>query len=162
MDNTDLLKKYAINYLSKYDSTKKNLERILINKIMRIKNIETNQKNHLFTIIHQLIENLESKKIINDEIYANKKIISLFHKGKSEIFIKNTLMKKGVDKKILNTALKEFEKKYPSWKIESAKKFASKKKLGKYGNTKNKEKDLSKMSRAGFDYKIAIKALGLD
>ena len=162
MDNINLLKKYALAYLSKYDSTKKNLELILKNKVTRIKNIETNKKNHLFKFINQLIVNLESKKIINDENFASKKIISLFQQGKSETFIKNTLMKKGIDKKIIITTLRNFEKKIPDWKIESAKKFAIKKRLGKYGNTKNKEKDLSKMSRAGFNYQIAKDALGYD
>ena len=39
MFNINLLKKYAISYLSKYDSTKKNLERILKNKIIRTRDI---------------------------------------------------------------------------------------------------------------------------
>ena len=36
------------------------------------------------------------------------------------------------------------------------------KKLGKYNKAKNKEKDLAKMARAGFNYHIAIKALNYD
>ena len=48
MNNTNLLKKYALTYLSKYDSTKKNLERILKNKVIKMKNLETNEKNHLY------------------------------------------------------------------------------------------------------------------
>ena len=38
------LKKYAINYLSKYDSSKKNLERILNNKIKKLKQIKLSTK----------------------------------------------------------------------------------------------------------------------
>ena len=37
-----------------------------------------------------------------------------------------------------------------------------KKKLGKYGNLNNKKKDLAKMSRAGFNYQITLRALGYD
>ena len=44
MKNFLLLKKYALSYLSKYDSTKKNLERILINKVIKMKNIEKSEK----------------------------------------------------------------------------------------------------------------------
>ena len=60
MDNINLLKKYALSYLSKYDSTKKNLERILTNKVMRMKKIEKNEKNHLFKTINQIVISLES------------------------------------------------------------------------------------------------------
>ena len=162
MNNTNLLKKYALTYLSKYDSTKKNLERILKNKVTRMKNLETNEKNNLYIIINQILDNLESNKIINDKNFANTKIISLFRQGRSEFFIKKTLLKKGVDKKIINLLLEDFEKNNSNWEIESGKKFAKKNKLGKYGDIKNKEKDLAKMARAGFNYQITLKVLGYD
>ena len=44
MDKINLLKKYAYTYLSKYDSTKKNLEWKLKNKVMRMKNLESREK----------------------------------------------------------------------------------------------------------------------
>ena len=47
MNNTILLRKYAINYLSKYDSSKKNLRRILKNKILKFQNIDNNEKEIL-------------------------------------------------------------------------------------------------------------------
>ena len=162
MNNINLLKKYSLTYLSKYDSTKKNLERILKNKVMRMKNLETSEKNYLYKIIKQIIENLESNKIINDEYFASTKIISLFRLGKSEAFIKKTLLQKRVDKKIINTTLGDFEKNNPDWKFESAEKFARKKRLGKFGDLNNKQKDLAKMSRAGFEYHIVLKVLGYD
>ena len=42
MNNSDLIKKYALSYLSKYDSTKKNLERMLKNKMIRMKQYKEN------------------------------------------------------------------------------------------------------------------------
>ena len=162
MNNINLLKKYAFTYLSKYDSTKKNLERILKIKVMKIKNLKKNEEKYLYKNIMQIIENLELNKIINDENFTNTKIRSLFHQGKSEFFIKNTLLKKGVDKKLINVLLEDFENNNPNWKIDSAIKFAIKKRLGKYGKIKNKEKDLAKMARAGFNYNIALKALEYD
>ena len=162
MNNINLLKKYAFTYLSKYDSTKKNLERILKIKVMKMKNLKKNEEKYLYKNIMQIIENLELNKIINDENFTNTKIRSLFHQGKSEFFIKNTLLKKGVDKKLINVLLEDFENNNPNWKIDSAIKFAIKKRLGKYGKIKNKEKDLAKMARAGFNYNIALKALEYD
>ena len=139
MNNINLLKKYAFTYLSKYDSTKKNLERILKIKVMKIKNLKKNEEKYLYKNIVQIIENLELNKIINDENFANTKIRSFFHQGKSEVFIKNTLLKKGVGRNLINVLLEDFENNNPNWKIDSAIKFAIKKRLGKYGKIKNKE-----------------------
>ena len=47
------LVKYAINYLSKYSSSKKNLERILKNKIRRT-NIEKKEKFTLYVYYYFL------------------------------------------------------------------------------------------------------------
>ena len=150
MNNANLLKEYALTYLSKYDSTKNNLERILKNKVTRMKNIETNEKNNLYIIIKQVLDNLESNKIINDEDFAYKKLINLFNQGRSEIYIKNNLYIKGVEKNIIKKILSDFDKNNPGWEIKSARTFAKKKGLGKHES--NREKDLGKMARAGFNY----------
>ncbi len=160
MNNINLLKKYAFTYLSKYDSTKKNLERILKKKIIRIKDINTNEKKYLNNSINQIIKNLEENKIIDDESFASKKILSFFHQGKSEFFIRIALLKKGVSIKLINILLDDFTNKNPDWKINSAIKFAKKHKLGEYGSLENKKKDTAKMIRAGFKYNIILKVLG--
>ena len=162
MDKINLLKKYAYTYLSKYDSTKKNLELKLKNKVMKMKNLESDEKNDLCKMIIQIIENLETNKVINDEYFASTKIKSLLFQGKSEIYIKNALLKKGVKKNIINKLLEDLEQNNPNWKVDSAKKFAKKKKIGIYGTIKNKKKDLGIMSRAGFKYHLSLMALGYD
>ena len=95
MNKINLLKKYAYNYLSKYDSSKKNLEWKLRNKIIRMKELDSSEKNHLYKNIDNIINDFVSKKIINDENYANAKIKTLYQQSKSELFIKKTLFKKG-------------------------------------------------------------------
>ena len=127
-----------------------------------MKKIEKNEKTNLFKTINQIVKSLESKNIINEENFSFNKISSLCRQGKSETFIKNTLIKKKVDKKIINKTLIDFEMNNPNWKIESAKKFANKKKLGRFNDIQNKKKDLAIMARAGFDYETAKKILGND
>ena len=109
MKNFLLLKQYALTYLSKYNSTKKNLERILINKVIKMKNIEKNEKNNLHQMINKILDNLELNNIINDEDFANKKFINLFNQGRSEIYIKNNLYNKGVDKNIIGSVAGAFK-----------------------------------------------------
>ena len=161
MNHSLLLKKYAIQYLSKYDSTKKNLERVLRNKIRRINNANKDEKFILFKLIFKIIEELESKQILNDERYTDKKIIYFSSQGKSKRFVQNYLLQKGIEKNLINSALEDFELNNPDWEFKSAKIFVRKKILSS-NNEKNTEKKLAKMARAGFDYNICKKMLGLD
>ena len=153
MDHFLLLKKYDIKYLSKYDSTKKNLERVLRNKIRRINNANKDEKFILFKLIFKIIEELESKQIINDERYTDTKILYFSSQGKSKYFIKNYFIQKGIEKNLINEILDKFELENPEWEMESAKIFIRKKRL-EIKDTSNIEKNLAKMARAGFNYNI--------
>ena len=150
------LVKYAINYLSKYSSSKKNLERILKNKIRRT-NIENKEKFTLYNSIPEIIKKLEKNNFINDYNYATSKVNIFISNGKSKIFIKNYLFKKGIDKKLSSQIFEELNDEDANWEIKSARIFARKKNIKK--NNNNNEKNLSKMARAGFSYEIAKKIL---
>ena len=152
MNNTIVLKKYAFSYLSKYNTSKKNLDRILHNKVRRM-NLNKKDKYALYSSIASILTDLENNKLIDDKNFAQSKIHSLSLQGKSKISIISYLMQKGIEKNIVEKTFKNFELKNPNWESESAKIFARKKRLGvKFSN--NIEKDLAKMTRAGFNYKI--------
>ena len=149
------LVKYAINYLSKYSSSKKNLERILKNKIRRT-NIEKKEKFILYNSIPEVLKKLEKNNFINDYNYATSKVNTLISNGKSKAFIKNYLFKKEIDEKLSSEIFTELNEVNSNWEIESARTFARKK---NFKNNNNNEKNLSKMARAGFSYEIAKKIL---
>ena len=151
------LMKYAIEYLSKYSSSKINLQRILKNKIKRLK-IEKKERYILYNSIEDIISNLEKNNYINDANYAYSKIHLFFAQGKSKIFIQNYFYQKGIDKNIIAKTFENFQIENSNWEIESAKIFAKKKRLSKYAN--DKERGLSKLARAGFSYEISQKILG--
>ena len=153
MDHTISLKKYAVYYLSRYDSTKKNLERILKNKIRRMNDFNKKEKFFMYQSIFKIIEELESKQIISDKRYANTKILYCTSQGKSKIFIENYLLQKGIEKELINKMLNKFEIENPEWEMESAKIFIRKKRL-KIKDASNREKNVAKMARAGFHYNI--------
>ena len=148
------LVKYAINYLSKYSSSKTNLERILRNKIRRT-NIEKKERFTLYNSIPEIIKKLEKNNLINDYNYATSKVNLFISNGKSKIFIKNYLFKKGIDEKLSSEIFTELNEEDSNWEIESARTFARKKNF----QNNNNEKNLSKMARAGFSYEIAKKIL---
>ncbi len=152
MNNIIILKKYAYSYLSKYNTSKKNLDKILQNKVRRM-NLNKKDKYTLYSLIASILTDLENNKLIDDKNFAQSKIHSLSLQGKSKISIISYLMQKGVEKYMVEKTFKNFELKNPNWESESAKIFARKKRLGvKHSN--NIEKDLAKMARAGFNYKI--------
>jgi SOS response regulatory protein OraA/RecX len=98
MTDKSKLMRYAIDYLSKFSSSKKNLERILKSKIIRLK-IEKKDKPELYNSIPEIILKLESNKFINDENYTSSKIRVIARQGKSKACIKNYLIQKGIEKK---------------------------------------------------------------
>ena len=156
MDEKKLLK-YAIDYLSKYDSSKRNVINVLKRKIFRLK-ITNFEKSKLINIIDSVIINLEKNKFIDDDRYSSIKILSLSKLGKSKNFISNYLIKKGIDKTQIQKNLNLMENNNNDWELDSAKIFVKKKRLLE----KNEiyEKKLAKMARAGFSYDICKKILG--
>ena len=138
MNNITILKKYAINYLSRYNTSKKNLDRILHTKVKKMK-LEKKDKFILYSSIASIIADLEINKLIDDKNFAQSKIHGLFLQGKSKILIKSYLLQKGIEKNTIKKTFENFELKNPNWESESAKKFARKKRLGiKYSNNLEK------------------------
>ncbi len=156
MDEKKLLK-YAVDYLSKYDSSKNNLVSVLKRKILRLK-ITNFEKRKLIDIIASIIIKLEKNQFINDDRYSSTKILSLSNSGRSKNFIFNYLIKKGVSKSQIQNNLNFMKKDNENWELESAKIFAKKKKL--LEKSESYEKKLARMARAGFSYDICKKILG--
>ena len=156
MDEKKLLK-YAVDYLSKYDSSKVNLINVLKRKILRLKTTNY-EKGKLINIIESIIIKLEKNKFIDDNRYSSTKILSLSNSGKSKNFIFNYLIKKGVNKTQIQNNLNLMQQDNDNWELNSAKIFAKKKKL--LEKDQSYEKNLAKMARAGFSYDICKKILG--
>ena len=156
MDNKEKLLKYAIYYLSKYSSSKKNLEYILKKKIRRISD-EKKIRFQLYKEIKNIIDKLEQLKLINDANYAESKINSLLNQVKSKNYIKQYLICKGVSQELADEQISLFYEKNQNLEKENALKFAKKRNL--INDKKDYEKKLSKMARAGFSYEISKEIL---
>ena len=156
MDYKDKLLKYAVYYLSRYSSSKKNLEYILKKKIRRLTE-EKKVRYELYQEINHIINKLEQLKLLNDEVFSESKINSLLMQAKSKNYIKQYLIRKGVSNKLADDQVSIFYKKNLNLERENALKFAKKKNL--LNDNENYEKKLSKMARAGFSYEIAKEIL---
>ena len=156
MDNKDKLLKYAIYYLSKYSSSKKNLEFILKKKIRRLSD-EKQIRFHLYNEIQIIIEKLEKFNLINDQVFVESKIQSLQYQAKSQNYIKQYLLQKGIDKQLIEEQISLFYKNNKNLEKENALKFAKKRNL--LDKDQDYQKKLSKLARAGFSYDIAKEIL---
>ena len=156
MDNKDKLLKYAIYYLSKYSSSKKNLEFILKKKIRRLSE-EKKIRFQLYNEIQFIIEKLEKLNLINDQVFVESKIQSLQHQVKSKNYIKQYLLQKGIDKQLVEDQISLFYENNKNLEKENALKFAKKRNL--LGSDQDYQKKLAKMARAGFSYDIAKEIL---
>ena len=156
MDNKDKLLKYAIYYLSKYSSSKKNLEYILKKKIRRLSD-EKKIRFDLYNDIERIINKLENLNLINDIVFAESKIQSLLNQAKSKNYIKQYLLKKGISKKIVDEQISIFYTNNKNIEKDNALKFAKKRNL--LNNDKDYQKKLSKLARAGFSYEISKEIL---
>ena len=156
MDNKEKLLKYAIYYLSKYSSSKKNLEYILKKKIRRISD-EKKIRFQLYKEIKIIFDKLEQLKLINDTIYAESKIHALLNQVKSKNYIKQYLIRKGVSSEVADEQISLFYEKNQNLEKENALRFAKKRNL--INDKKDYEKKLAKMARAGFSYEISKEIL---
>ena len=156
MDNKDKLLKYAIYYLSKYSSSKKNLEFILKKKIRRLSD-EKKIRFHLYNEIQIIIAKLEKLNLINDQVFVESKIQSLQYQAKSKNYIKQYLLQKGIDKQLIEEQISLFYENNKNLEKENALKFAKKRNL--LDSDQDYQKKLSKMARAGFSYDIAKEVL---
>lgn len=156
MDNKDKLLKYAIYYLSKYSSSKKNLEFILKKKIRRLSD-EKQIRFHLYNEIQIIIEKLEKLNLINDQVFVESKIQSLQYQAKSQNYIKQYLLQKGIDKQLIEEQIFLFYENNKNLEKENALKFAKKRNL--LDKDQDYQKKLSKLARAGFSYDIAKEIL---
>ena len=99
------IKKYALNYLNRYASSKKNLKNILLRKIKKFNNNEKEIKIH----IKNILDELQKENIINDEKFANSIAFNYAQTGKSKKFIKFKLLQKGINIDDINNALQNLE-----------------------------------------------------
>jgi len=94
---------------------------------------------------------------LNDLVYTESKINFLLNQVKSKNYIKQYLIHKGVDSKLVDEQISIFYEKNENIEKENAIKFAMKKNL--LNGNQNFEKKLSKMARAGFSYEISKEVL---
>ena len=98
-ENPNEFTEEQIYNLSKYSSSKKNLEYILKKKIRKLTE-EKKIRYELYQEINHIIFKLEKLKLLNDKVFTESKINSLLNQARSKNYIKQYLIRKGVENKL--------------------------------------------------------------
>lgn len=140
------LENMALCYLSRYESSTEKLRSVLENKIRREKIKGTNIPSNIEDIISDIVLKMQNLGYVDDSRYAENLIRKMKEKGKSRMQIEAKAKMVGIE---IN--LDDYDD------CEAAEIFALKHNMGI--DAENYMKELLRMTRAGFSYRTACKAL---
>jgi len=168
----------ALYYLSRYAASEASLRKVLENRlrkaIIQDEELSSNYENQekLKEAINEIVEKHKKSGAINDKEYSFTKVLSFRRSGGSTRKIYLKLQQKGIDKKLIEDALKKAEEESEENSEEvAALSYARKRRLGEFRSklsldrmskeklSKLKEKDYATMARAGFSYDIIKKII---
>ena len=158
------LENIALYYLQRYESSVENLRGVLKKRVLKYKMaVPDFNSAEAHGWIEEILQKLQDLHYLDDARYAEMKIDSYIAAGKPARYIQIKLKEKGISREIVDSLL--LEKSFSP--LEMALKFAKKKSIGPFAKSEeqrkeNRQKDLGKLVRAGFDYDIALKVLEMD
>jgi regulatory protein len=146
----------ALRYLQRYASSAENLRRVLERRVKRWE-IRTKQKAPEETPawIEASVEKCRTHGYVNDDSFAEQKIVSLRRQGRSRNYILRALQVKGINPetsgKFLNNDTEA--------ELDAARRYVERRRLGKNTDPEARQKNLAKLVRAGFSLSVAKAAL---
>ncbi|MDB0036802.1 recombination regulator RecX [Pelagibacteraceae bacterium] len=159
------IKELALNYLDKYQPSKKDLRLYLFRKVLSDDQGSAN-KSIILEQIDKIINNLEQLGLINDDLYSEIKSKNFLKRGYSLNKIKMTLSQKGIDSELLKRTIENIKNNHEDPDFYSAIKICKRRRIGPYRPDANKEmflkKDIGVLARAGFSYDTSMQVLNID
>ncbi len=164
-DLTTNLKDLAYSYLEKYNPSKQQLKVYLLKKYLtKIKGNKS--KKEVTSIIDKIISNLESSKILNDELYSDSKARMFLRRGYSLNKIHQSLKSKGIEEKFVKQSLEKIKENQIEPDFVSALKLCKRRRIGPVRPDSNRElfykKDMGILARGGFSFDLSKRVLDLD
>ena len=164
-DLTTTLKDLAYSYLEKYSPSKQQLKVYLLKKYLtKIKG--TKSKKDVSLIIDEVINSLEKKRIINDELYSDSKARMYLRRGYSLNKINQSLRHKGVDSKYIKQSIDKIKEDQIEPDFVSALKMCKRRRIGPLRPHANRElfyrKDMGILARGGFSFDLSKRVLNLN
>ena len=159
------IKELALNYLDKYQPSKKDFRLYLFKKVLSDEQ-GTASKSIVLEQIDKVIQQLDSLGLVNDDLYSELKSKNFLKRGYSINKIKMTLSQKGIDSELLKKTIDKIKNDHEDPDFYSAIKVCKRRRIGPYRPDANKEmffnKDIGVLARAGFSYDTSIQVLKIE
>lgn len=157
------LERAALSYLNRFDSSAKNLRRVLFGVVRRAEKLGPVDRDQAARLIDQLIERYQASGLIDDRRYAETMARSLRTRGTSARAIRFKLSGRGIDANDGAEALASIDGDAPDAELEAARALVRRRRLGPYRpadeRSARRQRDLGALARAGFSLDVARRAL---
>lgn len=156
----------ALRYLDRFDSSAKNLRRVLVTYVKRAAAERgADAVADTTTEIEALLARYQSSGLLDDARFAGTMAAGLRRRGASRRAIVQKLRTRGVDGDVASQALGEIDAEgNVDAELEAARAFVRRRRIGPHRpeaeRAANRRKDLGALARAGFGMDVARVALG--
>lgn len=153
------LMRSAIAYLDKYASPAENLRRVLQRKVMRAAHALERDADEFTALIDTVVERCQRSGLVDDQAYADTKIVSLRRRGGSRRQIRAKLSAKGVGKDVIESSFAHDTVD----DLTAARTLAKRRRIGPWrtrgDRSELRDKDTAALCRAGFGFDTARKVI---
>ena len=159
------MRSFSFAYIEKYSPSKQQLKTYLLKKYLKLKTPNIN-KNNVKELIEVVLEDLEKSKFVNDKFYSSSKDKSLVKRGSSINKIRNYLLGKGINNKLIDETIDKIKENNDDQDFYSAIKICKKKRIGPSRDENNRplfyKKDMGILARSGFDFETSKRVMDLE
>lgn len=158
------LENAALYYLQRYATSAENLKRILMRKVKRSCTFHQVPVEDFIPLVDELVARYMTVGLIDDKSFAQARVTSLRRQGHARRSIIARLQVKGLSTTQIEAALRNVDEEQDDPEMSAALAFVRRKKLGPYRkklitDSKDLQKEMASMGRAGFSYEVARRAL---
>jgi regulatory protein len=153
----------ALRYLERFDCSVARLKRVLSERVAKAARAGIADAAEAPAIIEQILERYQRSGLINDQRFAKNFAERQRDRGASRRMIEQKLRTRGIAPETVEQVLPRHES-APA-ELEAAQAFARRRRLGPHRKPETREecrrKDLMAMARAGFNYDVASRVIGV-
>lgn len=156
------LRNAAIYYLQRYASSAENLRDVLTRRVRRAERHHEIDREEAANWINALIQDFQESDLLDDRIYAEGRVQSMFRQGRSRRLMMLELRNKGVPADIIEAALAALAAENHAPDRTAALRYVQRRRLGPYrlgSREEYRDRDLAALARAGFDYDTALRII---
>lgn len=161
------LEQAALSYLNRFDSSARNLKRVLMGVVRRAEREGAElDREQVRAWIEELLERYAASGLIDDRRYAAALADSLRRRGGSGRAIRHKLAARGVDGDVADRALADADRDSDDAELEAARALVRRRRLGPFRpadeRVARRARDLGALARAGFSLDVARRALEIE